>query len=82
MPPISVIVTKGTFLSSSYGDIIIEFQHLKPEISQYVQEMGAEWIVNGGIGSDWQAYLQTLENMRLPRLVEIYQTIYDRQLSE
>ena len=26
MPPISVIVTKGTFLSSSYGDIIIEFQ--------------------------------------------------------
>lgn len=59
-----------------------EIVDLKPEISQYVQEMGAKWIVDGGIESDWQAYLQTLENMRLPRLVEIYQTIYDRQLSE
>ena len=46
MPPISVIVTKGTFLSSSYGDIIIEFQQYKKVCPEH-GELQAEDIVSG-----------------------------------
>ena len=59
-----------------------EIADLAPEINQFTQEMGAKWIVDGGIEEDWDGYLQRLDSMGLPRLLEIYQTVYDRHLSD
>jgi len=59
-----------------------EIADLAPEINQFTQEMGAKWIVDGGIEQDWEGYLQRLESMGLPRLLEIYQKVYDRHLSD
>ena len=58
-----------------------EIADLAPEINQFTQEMGARWIVDGGIEEDWEGYLQRLDSMGLPRLLEIYQKVYDRHLS-
>ena len=59
-----------------------EIADLAPEINQFTQEMGAKWIVDGGIDEDWDGYLQRLDSMGLPRLLEIYQNVYDRHLSD
>ena len=59
-----------------------EIADLAPEINQFTQEMGAKWIVDGGIEEDWEAYLQRLDSMGLPRLLEIYQKVYECHLSD
>lgn len=58
-----------------------EIVDLAPEIHQYSQEMGAKWIVEGGIEDEWEAYKERLDRMGLPRLIGIYQAVYDRFLS-
>ena len=45
-------------------------------------ELGAKWIVDGGIEEDWEGNLQRLDSMGLPRLLEIYQKVYDHHLSD
>ncbi len=41
----------------------------------------ASWITGASdIDADWESYLQQLSDMKLDRMVEIYQTAYDRYM--
>lgn len=55
-----------------------EIATIKTDIYNYVNDMQAEWLLNGGIESQWDEYLTKLQNMKLDRLVELYQIAYDR----
>ena len=48
------------------------------DIESYVEQKQAEWVMRGGIERDWQGYLDRLNRMGLPRLMEIYTTAYNR----
>jgi putative aldouronate transport system substrate-binding protein len=54
-----------------------EMVYLKTDIYKLASQKMAEWVVNGGIEDQWDAYLESLNRMGLPRLIEIYQKAYD-----
>ena len=54
-----------------------EISKLTVDIYKYVTESWANWIVNGGIGNDWDGYIAQLNQMGLERLMEIYQEALD-----
>lgn len=52
---------------------------LYTDISLYIESMHAQFITGvTDIDSGWDEYIQTLNNMQLPRLLEIEQAAYDR----
>lgn len=51
------------------------------DISTYVSNSYAKWMLRGGIEAEWDEYLKTLNAMGLERMVEIYQSAYDRYMS-
>lgn len=51
---------------------------LKTDILSYIERKGSEWIMNGGVDEQWDAYLAELNAMGLTRLMEINQAAYDR----
>jgi putative aldouronate transport system substrate-binding protein len=51
---------------------------LRADIHGFAKEQTATWIVNGGVEREYDAFIQQLNNMGLSRMVEIYQSIYDR----
>jgi putative aldouronate transport system substrate-binding protein len=51
---------------------------LETEIRTYAKTTLAKWIVNGGARSEWNAYVQQLDKLGLPKLMVIYQAAYDR----
>ena len=54
-----------------------EISALTVDIYKYVNETWANWIVNGGIEEQWEAYVDQLNQMGLERLMEIYQEALD-----
>jgi putative aldouronate transport system substrate-binding protein len=52
------------------------------DITTYADKMYAKWLISGGIGNEWNEYLQRLNDMGLESLIEIYQTAYDRYRAE
>ena len=54
-----------------------EISSLTVDIYKYVNETWANWIVNGGIDEQWDAYVEQLNQMGLERLMEIYQEALD-----
>jgi putative aldouronate transport system substrate-binding protein len=59
-----------------------ELSILRTDIHGFAQEQTATWIVNGGVEREYDAFIQQLNNMGLPRMVEIYQGIYDRYMGK
>jgi putative aldouronate transport system substrate-binding protein len=55
-----------------------ELGSIEPDIKALVEQKRAEWISSGGVEDAWDGYVSQLESMGLDRLVEIYQTGYDR----
>jgi putative aldouronate transport system substrate-binding protein len=55
-----------------------EIAILRTDIHGFAQQQTATWIVNGGMEREYDAVIRQLNNMGLPRMVEIYQGIYDR----
>lgn len=53
-----------------------EIVMLTTDIHKYVAEMMAKWITQGGVDGDWDDYLEQLDRMKLPHLMEIYQSGY------
>lgn len=51
---------------------------IKTGLQDYVAEMTADWMLNGGIEDDWDSYLKELKNMGLDEYLSIHQTAYDR----
>jgi putative aldouronate transport system substrate-binding protein len=57
---------------------IQEINEIETEIKTLVDTRRARWIADGGVEQDWDDYVAQLERMGLTRLVELYQTAYDR----
>ena len=59
-------------------DQSIELTDLRLAVFDYVAEMEAQFVLGqADLDADWSTYLETLETLGLPRLVEIYQAAYD-----
>jgi putative aldouronate transport system substrate-binding protein len=57
---------------------IAEINQIETDIKTLVDTQRATWIADGGIEEGWDDYVAQLDAMGLPRLVELYQTAYDR----
>ena len=54
-----------------------ELVYLQSDIENLVKQKMAEWCVNGGLEDEWNAYLESLNNMGLEDMRAIYQEVYD-----
>jgi putative aldouronate transport system substrate-binding protein len=59
-----------------------ELSLLRTDIHGFAQQQAATWIVSGGIENEYDAFVRQLNNMGLPRMVEIYQGIYNRYMGK
>ena len=62
------------FTESEIEDISI----LQTDIAQYVTQKYAEWIVEGGVETEWNAFQARLKTMNVDDFIKIYQDAYDR----
>ena len=62
-------------------DEVEQIAVLETDITAYVAQNYANWIVNGGIERDWDGYLKRLQQMGLDRYLKIYADAYQRYLS-
>lgn len=58
-----------------------EISRFKTDIGTFVDQKYAEWMLNGGIDAEWDSYIDQLHKMGLERMLDIYQTAYDRYMS-
>lgn len=63
-------------------DEINELAILRTDIHTAAREQFAKWVVGGGIEKEYEAFVRQLNAMGLPRMVQIYQTAYDRHIEE
>ncbi|MCH5353963.1 MAG: extracellular solute-binding protein [Acutalibacter sp.] len=62
----------------SYSDEQLEtLTLLTTDIYNYVETTYANWVINGGIDEEWDAYLQQLQAMQLDKVVEIQTDAYN-----
>lgn len=54
---------------------------LETDITAYVAQNYANWIVNGGVDRDWDGYLKRLSQMGVDEYVKIYSDAYKRYQS-
>lgn len=47
------------------------------DLKQYIEQMKAEWIMNGGVDKGWDAYLEKLEEYGLSKYLKIQQEYFD-----
>lgn len=51
------------------------------DIVNYTAEMSAGWLLNGGVEEQWDAYIKQLESMGINELIGVWQSAYDRYVS-
>jgi putative aldouronate transport system substrate-binding protein len=62
-----------------YGkDVLDELTPLQTDIDAFILEKVTNWIVNGGVEEEWDAYVQQLNQMGLQRMIEIYTDEYEK----
>ncbi|MDR3341263.1 MAG: extracellular solute-binding protein [Treponema sp.] len=59
-----------------------ELAILRTDIHNYAREQASLWVVNGGVEREYAAFVQQLNTMGLPRMVEIYQNAYNRYMGK
>jgi putative aldouronate transport system substrate-binding protein len=59
-----------------------ELSVLNTDIQTLVSQQAATWITKGGIEREYDSFINTLNGMGFPRMIEIYQTAYDRYMKE
>lgn len=50
------------------------------DLKAYTSEMGAKWLVEGGIEAEWDTYLETLDSIGLQEVLNAWQSAYDRYM--
>ena len=60
----------------------IEATKYETDIKQYVEQKKADWILNGGVDKDWEAYKQKLEDLGLSKYLKIKQKYMDEYLGK
>lgn len=58
-----------------------ELATIKTDVINYVKEMTAKWMMNGGIDEEWDTYIKKLKQMKMEKMITIYQNAYDRYIS-
>jgi putative aldouronate transport system substrate-binding protein len=46
---------------------------IEPEIKTFVKQKEAQWLIEGGIEKEWDAYVKQLNDMGLEKLMDVYQ---------
>jgi putative aldouronate transport system substrate-binding protein len=67
-------------LAASTPEEADELAILRQDIHTYAKSQAATWVVNGGVEREYPAFLRQIETMGLQRMVNIYQTMYDRHI--
>ena len=60
----------------------VEATKYETDIKQYVEQKKADWILNGGVDKDWEAYKQKLEDLGLSKYLKIKQKYMDEYLGK
>jgi putative aldouronate transport system substrate-binding protein len=55
---------------------------LHNDIRTYIERRTSEWIINGNVDAEWDAYLEEIQHVGLPQWLEINQAAYDRYMAE
>ena len=55
-----------------------ELDVLSTDLSKYMTENNAKFITGDQSFDEWDAYVQGYKDMGIDRMIEIYQTAYDR----
>lgn len=58
-----------------------KIETIEADLMEYVNRKRSEWIVNGNIDEEWDAYLAELDRFRLPEWLEIKQKYFDEYLA-
>lgn len=61
-------------------DSELQYQY-ETELKQYAKQKKAEWILNGGVEAEWNAYLEKMDQLGLNKYLEIKQKYLDEYLS-
>lgn len=70
--------------NEAYPDVFYTAEELEKmstiqtDVKTYIDQMYSKWMINGGIDSDWDAYIKKLKDMKLDELIKIKQAAYDR----
>ena len=64
------------------ADEIEEIGVLQTDIDSYVMQKYAEWIVNGGVEDEWDAFQQKLKDMNVDEYIKLYTDAYTRYMAE
>lgn len=85
MPRFNESLTVTTYTSDNSGqpygllpDEVLRLNELNLDIGSYIMEITAHWIVEGGVESEWDSYINQLNKMNVDELVKLYQTGYNR----
>ncbi len=54
-----------------------EMAMIHTELNKFATQRIAQWVVNGTVDAEWDAYRKQLDNIGLPRLIQIRQKAYD-----
>ncbi len=55
---------------------------LQSDLRTYIERRTSEWIINGKIDEEWDAYLNEINGVGLTRWLEINQAAYDRYMAQ
>jgi putative aldouronate transport system substrate-binding protein len=63
------------------GEESTEMAQLQTDMLQYIERRACEWIMNGKVEAEWDAYLAEMERVGQKRWLEIKQVAYDRYMA-
>ena len=72
-------VYPNVFMSQEDAEVVTRYE---TDVKQYVEQKKADWILNGGIDEEWDAYIQKLNELGLENYVEIKQQYYDEYIEQ
>ncbi len=58
-----------------------ELPTLTADINSYIASTRAQWVLKGDIDKNWDAYVKQLNDMGLPKLIQIYEDAYTRYMN-
>jgi len=67
------------FMSQEDAELVTQYE---TEIRKYAEQKKAEWILNGGVDEEWDAYLEKMEGLGLSKFLEIKQKYLDAYFAE
>ena len=64
------------------ADELDQIGFLSPDILNYVSQQYANWVTEGGVEEEWDAYIEQLNRMNVNDLIQIHLDAYARYIGE